>query len=168
MQNQHNVYIMRCGLFIKIGIAKNLEHRLASIKTSNPHDVELVASFETDSQESSKKIESFVHSQLTAIGLHHRLEWFHLSALDYALEICKKLVVDEIVKSSKDVDEKQQEDFSAPMSIQELRWHLQDRIPKMVTKATGIHYNTIRAIRDNLGGNPTYSTIQKLSAYLRK
>lgn len=169
MKNQHNVYIVQCGSFIKIGIAKNLPHRLISIKTNNPGEIELLASFETSSAIESRRIESTVHAKLTDLGLHHKLEWFHSSAFEQALETCRQLLIEEIVKSGElDATEQNEDQFLAPLSVEQIRWQLEDRIPSMVAKATGVHYNTIRAIRDNIGGNPTYSTIQKLSAYLRK
>ena len=52
------------------------------------------------------------------------------------------------------------------MSLKEIREALKDRIPKRVAEATGLHYNTIRAIRDDLGANPTHNVLQKLSDYL--
>lgn len=52
------------------------------------------------------------------------------------------------------------------MTLKEIREALRDRIPKRVAEATGLHYNTIRAIRDDTGANPTYNVMQKLSDYL--
>ena len=52
------------------------------------------------------------------------------------------------------------------MTLEEIRYALKDRMPIRVAEATGIHYNTIRAIRDDLGANPTYNVMKKLSDYL--
>lgn len=54
------------------------------------------------------------------------------------------------------------------MTLEEIRAELKDRMPRRVAQATGLHYNTIRAIRDNLSANPTYNVLQKLSDYLEK
>jgi len=35
----------------------------------------------------------------------------------------------------------------------------------MIVKATGVHYNTLRDIRDNLDANPTYKVIKLLNDY---
>jgi len=53
------------------------------------------------------------------------------------------------------------------MSLEEVREALKDRMPRKVAEATGLHYNTIRQIRDDLGANPTYNVMQKLSDYLQ-
>ncbi len=50
-----------------------------------------------------------------------------------------------------------------PNDIQEA---LQDRRLDKVSEATGVHYNTIRAIRDNPNSNPTWRVLKALSDYL--
>ena len=52
------------------------------------------------------------------------------------------------------------------MSVKEIREALKDRMPRKVAEVTGLHYNTIRNFRDDLGGTPTEETIKKLSDYL--
>ncbi len=53
------------------------------------------------------------------------------------------------------------------MNVKEIREALKDRMPRKVAEVTGLHYNTIRQIRDDLGGNPTEATLKKLSDYLQ-
>jgi hypothetical protein len=172
MQNKHSIYILKCGSFIKIGIAKNLTHRLTSIRTSNPYDVELVKSFFTAERNVSRKIEMTVHKKLTDLGHHHRLEWFNLSAIDKAIELCTELSEvnskQSCDKNSVVVENNSTQISAKTMSISEIRHQLWDRVPSMVSRATGIHYNTIRAIRDGSGLNPTHSTLQRLSDYIGK
>jgi hypothetical protein len=36
----------------------------------------------------------------------------------------------------------------------------------VVAAATGLHYNTVRDVRDNLEANPTYKVLAALDAYL--
>ena len=50
----------------------------------------------------------------------------------------------------------------------EIRQRLQDRRIDAVAQATGLHYNTIRDIRDNENANPTWRVIKALSDYLNQ
>jgi len=52
------------------------------------------------------------------------------------------------------------------MTIERIRQALSDRMLSKVAQATGLHYNTIRLIRDNPDANPTYKVIVALSDYL--
>lgn len=52
------------------------------------------------------------------------------------------------------------------MTIEEIRRRLADMRPKRVAEATGLHYNTVREIRDNPNANPTYRAMKALSEYL--
>ena len=52
------------------------------------------------------------------------------------------------------------------MTIEAIRLALQDRRISMVSTATGLHYNTIKAVRDNEDANPSYKVIKALSDYL--
>jgi len=54
--------------------------------------------------------------------------------------------------------------------MHELEWirmALADRMPSRVSEKTGLHRNTIAAIRDGKETNPTIETLQKLTAYLK-
>jgi len=51
------------------------------------------------------------------------------------------------------------------LTLDEIRDKLQDRRLGMIVKATGVHYNTLRDIRDNLDANPTYKVIKLLNDY---
>ena len=52
------------------------------------------------------------------------------------------------------------------MTIEAIRLALRDRRISMVAEATGLHYNTIRSVRDNEDANPSYKVLKALSAYL--
>jgi len=52
------------------------------------------------------------------------------------------------------------------MKLEEIRELLKDRRVSMIAEATGIHFNTIREIRDNKNANPTYKVMTKLTDYL--
>jgi hypothetical protein len=52
------------------------------------------------------------------------------------------------------------------MRLEDIRGLLKDRRVSIVAKATGIHFNTIREVRDNQDANPTYRVMTKLIEYL--
>lgn len=52
------------------------------------------------------------------------------------------------------------------LTLDEIRAALSDRMPIKVAEATGLHYNTIRELRDNPQANPTYKVMLALSNYL--
>jgi hypothetical protein len=52
------------------------------------------------------------------------------------------------------------------MTIEAIRIALRDRRISMVAEATGLHYNTIRGVRDNEAANPSYKVLKALSDYL--
>ena len=52
------------------------------------------------------------------------------------------------------------------LTLNETRRLLMDRRLQVVAQATGIHYNTLKKIRDDDQANPTYAVIKLLSDYL--
>jgi hypothetical protein len=54
------------------------------------------------------------------------------------------------------------------LTLEQIRAALRDRRLAKVAEATGLHYNTIREIRDNPDANPTYKVIRALSDYLTR
>lgn len=50
--------------------------------------------------------------------------------------------------------------------LSEIRQALQDRKLYVVAGATGLHVNTIAAIRDGKNNNPTLDTVTRLAKYL--
>ena len=52
------------------------------------------------------------------------------------------------------------------LTLQEIRAALQDRVVEAVAAATGIHRNTVAAIKSGKNENPTYFVMRKLSEYL--
>lgn len=54
------------------------------------------------------------------------------------------------------------------MTLKEIRDALQDRIPGKVADACGVHYNTVRRIRDDPNANPTHAVVVALSEYLER
>ena len=54
------------------------------------------------------------------------------------------------------------------MTLDEIRRALLDRRLQVVAQATGIHYNTLKTIRDTEDANPTYRVVQSLSEYIKR
>ena len=50
--------------------------------------------------------------------------------------------------------------------MSKIRTALQDRMSSAVARATGLHVNTVRAIKKGNGPAPVGTTIKKLEAYL--
>lgn len=54
-----------------------------------------------------------------------------------------------------------------PMTLETLARRLAAKRLKKVAKATGLHYNTLRKIRDDAEANPTLNVMRVLSDHLR-
>lgn len=52
------------------------------------------------------------------------------------------------------------------MTLEQIKQALRDRRPGIVAEATGLHFNTVRDVRDNPDANPTYKVLRALSDYL--
>jgi hypothetical protein len=82
-QNRHNiqfskeqkyVYLIQSGLLFKIGITKNLDTRLSTIKTHTNAPVELIHSIKT---EMALELERELHQRFNTVRSHG--EWFSLT-----------------------------------------------------------------------------------------
>lgn len=51
------------------------------------------------------------------------------------------------------------------MTLDQIITALKDRRLDMVSKATGLHRETLRRIRDGLAVSPSHDTVEKLRAY---
>jgi DNA-binding Xre family transcriptional regulator len=58
------------------------------------------------------------------------------------------------------------EEFFQMMTLDQIKGLLHDRKLNVVADATGVHRNTLSAIRDGKNTNPTLRTIEALSLYL--
>lgn len=52
------------------------------------------------------------------------------------------------------------------MTLEEIRRRLKQCRIDLVSESTGLHYNTVRQIRDNADANPTYRVMRALERYL--
>jgi len=62
----------------------------------------------------------------------------------------------------------QKKQASQLLTIEQVKQKLQDRRLEVVALATGLHYNTLRYIRDTKQTNVQYATLQKLSDYFAR
>ncbi len=65
------IYFLKCHSYIKIGIAQNIKQRISAIGTANPHELELLYTFDGD-----RIIENLLHNLFKRYGKYHRNEWF--------------------------------------------------------------------------------------------
>lgn len=72
---QSGLYFIRCGDFVKIGIAQNLGSRLSAIQVCNPYPVIMLASIIEPNGARRRALEQVWHAHW--VGAHHRGEWFH-------------------------------------------------------------------------------------------
>ena len=69
--DESKVYVVKCGDFVKIGRARNVEQRMRDIQSANPHTIELLfVSF------GGNEVEKELHRRFAAYK--HRDEWFRL------------------------------------------------------------------------------------------
>lgn len=89
----HCVYIIRCGIYFKIGITSDINNRLFALRGSNPLELEVLALIYT---RKNGYLESHLHK--TFKHKHHRSEWF---LLDYETDVLKirDFVPNEYLKS---------------------------------------------------------------------
>lgn len=71
------VYILKSGIYYKIGISKNPKTRLQFYITENPNEIEIIANKKV---EDSKTLEKRLHEKFK--NKIHRGEWFLLEAHD--------------------------------------------------------------------------------------
>lgn len=52
------------------------------------------------------------------------------------------------------------------LDLKEIQRQLQDRRLSCISRATGLHYNTVYSIRHGKAKNPSYQVVKALSDYL--
>jgi len=68
-----SVYLVRCGEFYKVGLADNVQERIATLQTASPYQVEFIRSWQA---RNAKQQEQMIHGLLWRY--HERGEWFKL------------------------------------------------------------------------------------------
>lgn len=54
------------------------------------------------------------------------------------------------------------------LTVEEISQKLKDRKLGVVAESTGLHYNTIKSIRDGSSKRPSHDTVKALSDYLNQ
>lgn len=78
--NSPGVYLIREGEFHKIGHTTNFALRLSSIRTANPHEIEVITFIETVNRAQAKRLETALHKFFALKRV--RGEWFELCSDD--------------------------------------------------------------------------------------
>lgn len=52
------------------------------------------------------------------------------------------------------------------LTVKEIQEKLEDRKLQVVADKTGVHYNTLKNIKDGKNTNPTFKVIKSISEYL--
>ncbi len=92
------IYFIRAGKLkkdpIKIGLAKNIEKRLADLQVANPYQLQLIMAFPTNSRKHAEMVEKRLHRYFK--HKHIRGEWF-LGDIDInkCLKKNQKIEIDE-------------------------------------------------------------------------
>ncbi len=71
------IYLVRLGLYHKIGFAKNVQARMSALNSGHPEEISLVHSFPTNDM---RRAESLLHKRFAVQRI--RGEWFDLSSDD--------------------------------------------------------------------------------------
>lgn len=66
-----DLYMIRCGPYVKIGVTNDIERRLISLQSGNPYLIELVGLWKGEGHREKEWHEALAH-------LHVRGEWFKL------------------------------------------------------------------------------------------
>lgn len=93
------VYVFVCGDYCKVGVAVDIEARLATLRCGNPHDIECHTAVQVVKWD-AKAIEGAAHKRLA--DHRHRNEWF-TCAPEVAAEVVraeKRAVEDERAKKA--------------------------------------------------------------------
>jgi hypothetical protein len=72
------LYAIRCGEFIKVGVANNMSARVSAMQTGNPHSLEVIAALEFEAEGAARFAEKAAHHFMAQHV--HRGEWFKIEA----------------------------------------------------------------------------------------
>ena len=81
----HIIYVIKCSEFYKIGITKNMGHRISNMRSNNPFEFEVILARMCNSKTRALRIESVAHSRLSKWSQSG--EWFHISNDEAAQEL---------------------------------------------------------------------------------
>lgn len=90
-----NVYLLTCGEYVKVGMARDVRRRIDDLQIANPYPLEYVHSYEFEGPRYARLCEMATHEMLSPWS--HRGEWFATNitrarrALDAAFAATEKL-----------------------------------------------------------------------------
>lgn len=74
------LYIIKCGIYYKIGYASNVRERFYNYNVHNPFECVLIGYSEYDDISHCKNVEKYIYSSF--LSSHHKGEWYILSQED--------------------------------------------------------------------------------------
>ena len=187
-----SVYIVESEEYIKVGISSNVKKRITSLSSSSPFDVMVIQVTEFQSRALATMVENIAHKKLTGMGLHHKYEWFKRGSLSAAkliisdlslrysseVETRKDRIKSEILSRRLDANRPISKLASAERKILrekraildpgQMAGLLKRRDVSVVVKETGLSASTVKSIKDGKLRNMRYSTMIKMSKYLKQ
>lgn len=76
----YSVYFLKSGQHIKIGVSNNVNSRIQTLQTGNPHEFELIGAIPQLARTQAFEIESKFHHYFRSA--RKQGEWFHLPNFD--------------------------------------------------------------------------------------
>ena len=98
------VYVMKCGKFVKVGIAADVNRRRKSLYCGNPFPIEIAHARRVPASH-AEIIERLAHDLLA--GWHHRLEWFDcdLTTATDVVDFASDVIEDPIYRDARSAKE---------------------------------------------------------------
>lgn len=164
------LYLIRCQDYHKIGIANDVESRLAQLSTGNPYPLEVVSVY---GFQNAQPVEASLHQRFSASRI--RGEWFRLNPNDVLVfgDVCNMLMGEKQEVGHIDEDEieeaEQEQDYAL---VGGKEWRLEARndssVPRYAIMSRGrenrrcIGYLGIRDMKDPY--NPTVEEVEAVLA----
>lgn len=86
------LYVIRCGEFVKVGIAECTYDRLSGLRVACPYPIELIGRRQYPTKTSARAAERLCHQELA--GQAHMGEWFKTAPLDPLAVIIARYAAD--------------------------------------------------------------------------
>lgn len=80
---KHYCYIVEAHKYVKIGYTKNLENRIDTMQTGNPHPIKLVCKFVYDTESAARAMEAHLHRRFRRARFNR--EWFKKNKVIWGL-----------------------------------------------------------------------------------
>ena len=89
LDERSNLYVMSCGPYAKVGIAKDVEKRHKGVQAHNPYRVRLERSWAVNG---AVVVQAEAECHAALLSSHHHSEWFEISPAA-AIDVCASVVM---------------------------------------------------------------------------